>query len=84
LGRYYSWITLFKVNLLIVSLRNIALFFQEDHHNFKEIKEASIFCYSIINSKLDIKFGDMLLSSEDLKDLRKNEFYSSKGLALPF
>jgi hypothetical protein len=53
-------------------LRNISLFFQEDNSNLKEIKEASIFCYTVINSKLDIKFGDMLASSDDLKDLRKN------------
>ena len=48
------------------------------------IKEAAIFCYSIINLKSDLKFVDMLLSSEDLNDLKRHEFYSSKGLALPF
>lgn len=72
MGIAHPWSPLSQVSYHIFSLKNISLFFSEETHSSKMIKEAAIFCYSVVNSKSDLKFIDMLSSCEDLNDLKRN------------
>lgn len=53
-------------------MRNISLFSDESPLSVRVVKEAAIFSYKIMKEKSDIKFCDMVESSEDLKFLKEN------------
>lgn len=57
---------------MIFSMRNISLFSDESPLSVRVVKEAAIFSYKIMKEKSDIKFCDMVESSEDLKFLKEN------------